>query len=84
MPEISRIFDYKICVFGNDHAPPHFHIVKNGNSIVRFRIDNFEAMDKHKLKGAQLDAIKAYWSTNKALLLTNFCTFNPKACESPS
>ena len=30
MPEIVRLSNYKVCVYADDHLPPHFHIRGRG------------------------------------------------------
>ena len=34
MPEISRFYGIVICIFYNDHAPPHFHVSYAGEKAV--------------------------------------------------
>ena len=34
MPEISRFYGIVICIFYNDHAPPHFHASYAGEKAI--------------------------------------------------
>lgn len=78
MPEIGRIFEYKICIYGNEHMPPHFHVVKGRMDCGRFAIEDFRALDKNycKIKRRTLAEIQAYWSKNRDYWLQVFFALN--------
>lgn len=33
MPEVSRFFGIIICMYFNDHSPPHFHAIYGGQEV---------------------------------------------------
>lgn len=41
MPEISRFYGIIICMYWNDHAPPHFHAKYNDDEVL-ILIDTLE------------------------------------------
>lgn len=41
MTEISRFYGIIICMYWNDHAPPHFHAKYNGEEVLLL-IDTWE------------------------------------------
>lgn len=86
MPQFRKveIEGFRIFIYGapNEENPPHFHLVKNGETICRFKIKNFKPLDNCKLRGKKLKEIKKYWRKHKKAMLAYFCKLNPKLCES--
>lgn len=70
MAEISRFYGIIIQMFGNDHSPPHFHVVYN-----EFRA-NIEIESGEILQGSlplrQLKYVQLWNDIHKTELLENF------------
>jgi hypothetical protein len=44
MPEVSRFYGIRICLYFNDHGRPHFH-AKHGGSEVSISIQGLEELE---------------------------------------
>jgi hypothetical protein len=78
---------YRIFINGapNEHNPPHFHIMKSGETVARFHISNMEPMTgNEKLNRRTIKEISKYWYENRDNFHKLFCALNPKLCESRS
>jgi hypothetical protein len=68
---------------GSEHNPPHFHVVKKGNTVARYKISDFGLMPGDKgIGGKNLQALREFWEQNRVEMLDFFCKLNPKLCES--
>lgn len=70
MPEICRFFGIIIQMFGNDHVPPHFHVIYNEYRAV-VEIESGEVL-QGALPGKQLKYIQVWTDIHKSELLENF------------
>lgn len=72
MPTVLRGEGWRICVFADDHAPPHFHVMTPEASL-RFTIPDARRLDPLPRRAAkavaaasaaaraQMDVIEAEW-----------------------
>ena len=72
MAEISRFYGMVIQMFGNDHYPPHFHVVYNDYRAV-IKINDGEVMGGNLLS-SQLKYVRVWNDLHKEELLDNFNT----------
>ncbi len=70
MPEISRFFGIIIQMYGNDHVPPHFHVIYNDYRAI-IEIETGEIL-QGSLPGKQLKYVQVWTDIHKAELLENF------------
>ena len=67
MPEIVRLTNSKICIFPDDHAPPHFHLIGPGWKIT-IDITTLEVLKGKAPKADVGEAIR--WATVPDNLVT--------------
>lgn len=75
MPEIDRISGIRICVFSNDHPPPHLHAFYGEyEALIDIREGSVIAgeLPRRKLREAN-----AYQAENQEDLLETFYQLNP-------
>ncbi len=70
MPRISEFYGIIIAMFYNDHNPPHFHAIYQGNHGV-IAIKDFQLINGH-LPSKALSLIIEWASLNQEALLTNW------------
>lgn len=75
---------HKIYIYGSprEENPPHFHLVKNRDTVCRYGIKDFKNLDGSKVPQNIEKAVNFYWQAHKENMLTYFCQINPKLCES--
>ena len=79
-----EIQGHSMYIYGapREENPPHFHLVKNGETICRYGILDFRNLDNVCVSSKVENDIKWYWSSHKENMLKYFCQINPKLCES--
>ena len=70
MPEISRFFGIIICMYGNDHSPPHFHSFYNEFQAV-VEIESGEIL-QGSMPAKQLKFVQVWTEIHRTELLENF------------
>jgi hypothetical protein len=70
MAEISRFYGMIIQMFGNDHDPPHFHVIFNKYRAI-FAIESGELL-QGRLPFKQLNMVQAWAYMHKVELHQNF------------
>ena len=74
MPEISRFFGIIIQMFGEDHNPPHFHVIYNEYRAI-IDIQTCEILQGN-LPSKQLKYVQVWADIHKDELLDNFTKLN--------
>jgi len=70
MPEICRFFGIVIQMFGNDHNPPHFHVIYNEfRAIIEIESGDILQGD---LPSKQLKFVQVWCIIHKEELIENF------------
>lgn len=72
MAEICRFYGIIIQMFGNDHNPPHFHVIYNEFRAI-IEIESGEIL-QGSLPGKQLKYVQVWSDIHKEELLKNFTT----------
>ncbi|MCX6305284.1 MAG: DUF4160 domain-containing protein [Bacteroidetes bacterium] len=70
MPEICRFFGIVIQMFGNDHYPPHFHVIYNEFRAI-IEIESGEIL-QGSLPAKQLKYVQVWCDIHKEELVQNF------------
>ncbi len=70
MPEICRFFGIVIQMFGEDHNPPHFHVIYNEFRAI-IEIESGEIL-QGSLPGKQLKYIQVWCDIHRVELIENF------------
>lgn len=76
MPTIHRLSGSKICIYADDHEPPHFHLLGPGWSGV-IGIDGLEIRRGAIPRRDYLEAV-AWAAANKAVLLREWKRLNER------
>lgn len=69
MPEICRFYGIIIAMFPQDHNPPHFHVVYNGNKAI---VDIQSGTIKGSLPKRALHLVCQWLDLHKEELLRNW------------
>ena len=70
MAEISRFYGIIIQMFGNDHNPPHFHVIFNKYRAI-FAIESGELL-QGRIPLQPMKIVQAWTYIHKVELLENF------------
>jgi len=70
MAEICRFFGIIIQMYGNDHNPPHFHVIYNDYRAI-IEIESGEIL-QGSIPARQLKYIQVWCDIHKQELLANF------------
>ena len=70
MAEICRFFGIVIQMFGNDHNPPHFHVIYNDYRAI-IEIESGEIL-QGSLPGRQLKYVQVWCDIHRKELIENF------------
>ena len=70
MAEICRFFGIIIQMYGNDHPPPHFHVIYNEFRAI-IEIGSGEIL-RGSLPGKQLKYVQVWADMHKLELIENF------------
>lgn len=76
--EVDRIRNLRICVYANEHPPPHF-IVKCSEGSCRFMIKDCSSLGDNGLKRYRRN-IEKWYAKNRSLLITTWNSYRPSDC----
>ena len=76
MPTIDTIDGIKICIYGGEHRPPHFHAIYNEYEIV-IEIESSEIYAGN-LPNKQLKRVFDWFTINATWVLEAFYELNPE------
>ena len=76
MPRIATLNSVAIFIYGNDHAPPHFH-VRSGDSDCTIDIGALEVTAGH-VSRRDLARVLAWASENRASLMAKWDELNAR------
>lgn len=76
MPTVHRLSNARICMYADDHAPPHFHL-KGPDWECMIDIDTLQIIEGDAVKRDYLDAIS--WArSNRDTLLSEWRRLNER------
>jgi hypothetical protein len=76
MPTVQRLTNVKICIYADDHAPPHFH-VRGVHTDIQINIETLQIMRGHYRPVDLAEAI-TWAATNQATLRAKWREYNER------
>lgn len=68
--------NFKVVIYPNDHAPPHFHVIKNNESPA-FSIETGDRLPGHKGLKNKDKQIKQFWHHGRYEILAHWNKYRP-------
>ncbi len=76
---VGQFDGLKVEVFSNEHAPPHFRVVKDGRTA-NFRINDCSVLNGDREILRFQKNIFYWWKENKAKIIEKWNNFRPTDC----
>lgn len=71
--------EYKVSMYAKEHAPPHFHVEKDGNGM-SFSICDCSVVDGSQFSGKELKIIREFWRDHRSKLIKRWDESRPSDC----